>query len=86
VEKYLDLVVSSFPANLGALLLYTMVLLSACSSAPTALSVELYNAKTNQTLTCAARDELGWADRDMLALTVENCARQLEAHGFVRKN
>jgi hypothetical protein len=73
-------------ADLRILLLGCMVLFSACSSAPMALSIDMYNAETNQKLTCAARDQAGRADTKTLAATVETCARQLEARGFVRKN
>jgi hypothetical protein len=45
----------------------------------------MYNADKNATLDCTARD-LGHADRNMLADTVENCARQLERNGFVRQS
>jgi hypothetical protein len=45
----------------------------------------MYNAEKNVTLDCAARD-LGNADRNMLADTVETCARQLEKNGFVRQS
>ena len=47
------------------------------------LSIKMFNAETNTTLNCEARD-LGMADRNMLANSVESCARQLESHGFVR--
>jgi hypothetical protein len=57
----------------------------ACSTGPGPLSITLYNARTNQTLTCAARDQLGRADTALLAATVESCAKQLEARGFVRQ-
>jgi len=43
----------------------------------------MFNAETNTTLNCEARD-LGMADRNMLANSVESCARQLESRGFVR--
>jgi len=45
----------------------------------------MFNAQTNTTLNCEARD-LGRADRDMLADTVEACARQLERSGFARQS
>ncbi|HMA80620.1 MAG TPA: hypothetical protein VKR81_07000 [Candidatus Binatia bacterium] len=67
---------------LGCALLFP----SACSSAAAPLSITMYNAETNQTLTCAARDQLGRADTAMLAGAVESCAKQLEARGFVRQN
>jgi len=56
----------------------------ACGTAgPRPLSIKMFNAETNTTLNCEARD-LGMADRNMLANTVESCARQLESRGFVR--
>jgi len=45
----------------------------------------MFNSKTNQTLTCAARDSWGRTDPALLAGTVETCAQQLEANGFVRQ-
>ena len=47
------------------------------------LSIRLYNAKTNTLRTCAAR-ESSPNNTEMLASIVEVCAKQLEAHGFVR--
>lgn len=52
---------------------------------PRPLSISMFNPKTNTTLDCKARD-LGMADPNMLADSVENCARQLEKNGFVRKS
>ena len=49
------------------------------------LSIKLHHPQTNVSLDCAARD-LGSANYEMLADTVEICARQLEARGFVRSN
>lgn len=49
------------------------------------LSIKMYHAEKNLTLDCAARD-LGMADRNILADTVESCARQLERIGFVRQS
>jgi hypothetical protein len=63
-----------------------VVALAGCGSAgPRPLSIKMYNAEKNTTLDCAARD-LGHADRNILADTVENCARQLEKSGFVRQS
>jgi hypothetical protein len=45
----------------------------------------MFNGQTNTTLNCEARD-LGRADREMLADSVEVCARQLERSGFVRQS
>ena len=58
--------------------------LSAC--APTnPLSISLYHPKTNTMRECVARESAA-KDTQMLADIVESCARQLEAHGFVRVN
>lgn len=48
------------------------------------LSIKMHHAEKNITLDCIARD-LGLADRNLLADTVEGCARQLERSGFVRQ-
>jgi hypothetical protein len=45
----------------------------------------MVNPNTNQTLTCAASDQLSRADVAVLAAAVETCARNLEAKGFVRQ-
>ncbi|MGE5217081.1 MAG: hypothetical protein ACM3SP_08785 [Chloroflexota bacterium] len=63
-----------------------MLALAACTTGPRPLSITMYNAKTNQTLTCAAHDSLGRVDTEILAASVESCAKRLEAHGFVRQN
>jgi hypothetical protein len=57
--------------------------LGCSAAAPRPLSIKMFNAETNTTLNCEARD-LGMADRNMLANSVESCARQLESRGFVR--
>ena len=49
------------------------------------LSISLYHPKTNLVRKCAARESAA-RDTEMLASIVESCARQLEAHGFVRVN
>ena len=49
------------------------------------LSVTLMDPKTKTTMKCSAREGAG-ADTAALSRTVETCARQLEAHGFVRVN
>ena len=56
-----------------------------CAAGERPLSIKMFNAKSNTTIDCTARD-LGRADRDMLADTVETCARQLEKNGFVRQS
>src|SRR5688572_9948597 len=47
------------------------------------LSISLYHSKTNTLRKCAARESTA-KNTQMLAGIVESCARQLEAHGFVR--
>ena len=49
------------------------------------LSISLYHPKTNTLRKCVARESAA-KDTQMLAGIVESCARQLEAHGFVRVN
>jgi hypothetical protein len=59
-------------------------LLVGCTTAPP-LSITLRNPKTNVSRTCAARNtSIVRTDVEMLSEAVETCARQLEAHGFVR--
>lgn len=48
------------------------------------LSITLYNSKTNTLRKCAARESAPQQHTQMLAGAVEACAKQLEAHGFVR--
>ena len=47
------------------------------------LSISLYHSKTNTLRKCEARESSA-KNTQMLAGIVESCARQLEAHGFVR--
>jgi len=63
-----------------------LLMFCGCGSAAAPLSIEMHNPQTNQTLTCAARGQLGQADPAVLATAVESCAKQLEARGFVRAN
>lgn len=65
-------------------LLISSELLSGCG-ATNPLSVSLYHPKTNALRKCVARESTA-KDTEMLAAIVESCARQLEAHGFVRVN
>ena len=55
-----------------------------CTAAPAPLAIRMYNPETNQTLHCTARDQTGKYST-ILAATVEACATQLEARGFVRE-
>jgi hypothetical protein len=63
-------------------ILIGLELLSACT-ASNPLMISLYHPKTNTLRKCAAR-ESNPKYTEMLAGIVETCARQLEAHGFVR--
>jgi hypothetical protein len=66
-------------------LISTALMLAGCGSAAPLLSIQMVNPNTNQTLTCAANDQLSRTDTGVLAAAVETCARQLEANGFVRQ-
>jgi hypothetical protein len=70
---------------LSSSLISAALMLSSCSSAAPSLSIQMVNPNTNQTLTCAASDQLSRTDAAALAVAVETCARQLEANGFVRQ-
>jgi hypothetical protein len=63
-------------------LLISIQFLSGCGRT-NPLSISLYHPKTNILRKCVAR-ESNAKDTEMLAGIVETCARQLEAHGFVR--
>ena len=65
-------------------LLISSEVLSGCG-ASNPLSISLYHPKTNSMRKCIARESTA-KDTEMLAGIVETCARQLEAHGFVRVN
>jgi len=65
-------------------LLISGELFSGCG-ATNPLSITLHHPKTNTLRKCAARESTA-RDTEMLAGIVESCARQLEAHGFVRVN
>ena len=56
-----------------------------CSSEQRPLVIHMYNPKTHQALVCSARDQRPGAEPSFLAATVENCAKNLEAHGFIRE-
>lgn len=55
-----------------------------CAAGERPLSIIMFHAEKNSTLNCTARD-LGFADRKILADSVETCARQAEKQGFVRQ-
>ena len=61
----------------------SVVLISGCSASDPPLSISLHNPKTGVQRTCAAKES---SSKDISALSgaVEACAKQLEAHGFVR--
>lgn len=60
----------------------TTGLLLGCEAAHP-LSITLYNPETKVSQICAARSAIK-TDVEVLSQVVEACARQLEAHGFVR--
>ena len=68
-----------------AALAFFLIPLHGCAVGQRPLSIKMFNGQTNTTLNCEARD-LGRADREMLADSVEVCARQLERSGFVRQS
>ena len=63
------------------LLLGTLAV-TACSQ-PQPLSITLVNPNTKESRKCAAHEAIA-RDAQVLATTVELCAKQLEARGFVR--
>ena len=63
-------------------LLISSQFLSGCGTT-NPLSITLHHPKTNALRKCAARESTA-KNTEMLAGIVESCARQLEAHGFVR--
>ena len=67
--------------SISALLISSQFLSGCGTTNP--LSISLYHPKTNILRKCAARESTA-KDTEMLADIVETCARQLEAHGFVR--
>jgi len=68
-----------------AVAICAFMLLGCGATGPRPLSIKMFNPKTNTTLDCRARD-LGLADPNMLANSVETCAQQLEKSGFVRQS
>lgn len=68
-----------------ALAVITMAVVGCGAAGPRPLSIKMFHPEKKTTLDCAARD-LGLADRNMLADSVEACARQLEKNGFVRES
>lgn len=74
-------------SSLQRTILFAAVAISfaGCSSGPAPLAIKMVNPTTKQTLDCRAQDPTGRTDRELLASAVETCARQLEAHGFIRE-
>ena len=68
----------------NAKLLLGTLTLTACSQSQS-LSITLVNPNTKELRHCAAR-EASAKDTKVLADSVELCAKQLEARGFVRTN
>jgi len=71
--------------NRAAVFAGVAIFLVSCSAGPAPLAIKMVNPTTKQTLDCHAKDPTGRTDRELLASAVESCARQLEAHGFVRE-
>jgi hypothetical protein len=71
--------------NLAALTIITMTLFACGAAGPRPLSITMFHPEKKTSLECKARD-FGLADPNMLADSVENCARQLEKAGFVRQS
>ena len=65
--------------------LFGLALFGCGSTGPRPLSITMFHPEKKVTLECKARD-LGMADPNMLADSVEACARQLEKSGFVRES
>jgi hypothetical protein len=80
-QRLRDLRLDWFPNSLVC----AALALSSCNSAATPASIQMVNPNTNQTLVCAARDELSRTSPAVLAAAVETCAKNLEANGFVRQ-
>ena len=71
--------------NLVTLAAIAMALFGCGAAGPRPLSITMFHPEKKTTLDCKARD-LGLADPNMLADSVEACARQLERSGFVRQS
>jgi len=71
--------------SLVTLALFGLALFGCGSTGPRPLSIQMFHPEKKITLDCKARD-LGLADPNMLADSVEACARQLEKSGFVRQS
>lgn len=71
--------------SLVTLALFGLALFGCGASGPRPLSIQMFHPEKKTTLDCKARD-LGLADPNMLADSVEACARQLEKSGFVRQS
>ena len=65
--------------------LFGLALFGCGSTGPRPLSITMFHPEKKTTLDCKARD-LGLADPNTLADSVEACARQLEKSGFVRQS
>jgi hypothetical protein len=67
---------------LGPAAMVAAAAIAGCAQAQP-LSITMLNPKTNEVVKCAARQNSGTPEAS-LAGTVELCAKQLEARGFVR--
>jgi hypothetical protein len=71
--------------ELTAMMVMALGLLGCGAAGPRPLSITMFHPEKKTTLDCKARD-LGLADPNTLADSVEACARQLEKSGFVRQS
>jgi hypothetical protein len=75
---------NSFSSGLDFVAAMAMaVLLAGCAASDPPLNITLHNPTTGVQRVCAAKGSKS-TDMSVLANAVEACARQLEAHGFVR--
>jgi hypothetical protein len=65
---------------------FLAVWISACAASDPPLSISLYNPKTGIQRTCSAKEWSPSRNTSALSSAVETCAKQLEAHGFVRSD
>jgi hypothetical protein len=65
---------------------FLAVWISGCATSDPPLSISLYNPKTGIQRTCSAKEWSPSRNTSALSSAVETCAKQLEAHGFVRND
>jgi hypothetical protein len=67
------------------LVVVSAALISGCTATDAPLNITLHNPKTGVQRTCSAKESSS-KDISALSAAVETCAKQLEAHGFVRSD